>query len=343
MDLENKISEYFKLVNQIFPELSISSTFSMYSGEYPTSADIKLSNQSLAFKNRFAYTGNFVHYTSLEGFLNIINSQEIRLFNCKNLNDKLELKYAVKELGIKMSESELETQRQNFFILSACKYNLKLCNDDFNLWRLYSNSGLGIAIVFEIENFRDDWINIFYGKVEYGVSNKQNNDLIKFIDIHQEFNEKYNLFQNIPSMIPAIGLHFKNKIWKIENEIRLIAYCPFDDYTLEKKPFELGNPYLSSTLKHTINKSGNQAAYVSLPLNIEKKRDEYSKKIGESDAEFFLKCIPHLKIKRVIVGHKISAENFISIEKIIHNSFSKIVGYPIEIGYSSFKDADSVN
>lgn len=340
MDLENKKSEYFSLVNKIFPELSISSAFTLYGGEYPTSAQIELSNQSLAFKNKFAYAGTFIHYTSLESLLNIINSQEIRLFNCKNLNDKLELRYAAKELGIKVSESDLEVQRQNFFIFSACEYDLALCNDDFNLWRLYSNSGSGAAIVFEIDNMKDDWANIFYGKVEYGIDNRQNNDLIKFIDIHQDFNEKYHLFQNIPSIIPAIGLHFKNKIWKIENEIRLIAYCPFDKYTLETNAFEMGNPYLSTTLKHTINKSGNQAAYVSLPLNVEKLKKEYAKIIGDSDAEKYLQCIPHLKIKRIIVGHKIPAEVLVAIENILQKSFAKTVGYSIQVGYSSFRDLD---
>lgn len=340
INIENKKAEYFKLVNNIFPELSISSAFSIYNSEYPTSAKIELSNQALAFKNKFAYTGNFIHYTSLESLLNIINSQEIRLFNCKNLNDKLELKYAVKELGIKISESELELQRQNFFILSACEYDLELCNDDFNLWRLYSNSGAGAAIVFEIENLKDDWSNIFYGKVRYGIDNRQSNDLVKFINIHQEFNENYKLFENIPSIIPAIGLHFKNRIWSIENEIRFIAYCPFDEYSLKTKEYEAGNPYLSSTLKHTINKSGNQAAYVTLPLNIEKLKKDYSKIIGEKDTQNYLRCIPHLKIRRIIIGHKIPVETFVAIESILQATFSKVVGYPIQIGYSSFLDLD---
>jgi Protein of unknown function (DUF2971) len=340
MNIEEKKSEYFKLVNKIFPELSISSAFSVYNGEHPTSAKIELSNQALAFKNKFAYSGSFVHYTSLDSLLNMLNSQEIRLFNCKNLNDKLELKYAVKELGIRISNAELEIQRQNFFIFSACEYDLELSNDDFNLWRLYSNSGSGAAIVFEIENLKDDWKNIFYGKVRYGIDNTQSSDLVKFIDIHQEFNESYRLFENIPSIIPAIGLHFKNRIWSIENEVRFIAYCPFDEYSLETRSYESGNPFLGSTLKHTINKSGKQAAYVTLPLNIEKLKKEYSKIIGESDAQTYLESIPYLKIKRVIVGHKIPAETFVAIQNILQGAFSKVVGYPIQIGYSSFRDLD---
>ncbi len=340
MNIEDKKREYLKLVNNIFPELDILSSFSMYSGDYPTSATIELSDQYLAFKNKFAYSGSFIHYTSLDSLMNIINSQEIRLFNCKNLNDKFELKYAVNELGIRMSEAELEVCRQNFFIFSACQYDLNLCNDDFNLWRLYSNSGLGAAIVFEIENLNDDWHNIFYGKVEYGIDNDRSNDLIKFIGIHQEFNDTYKLFENIPSIIPAISLHFKNKIWSIENEIRLIAYCPFDKYSLEAKSYDAGNPYLSSTLKHTINKSGRQAAYVTLPLNIKKLEKDYSKIIGEADAQNYLKCIPQLRIKKIILGHKIPVETFIFIENILQESLSKVLGYQIEIGYSSFRDLD---
>jgi len=340
MNVDEKKTEYFKLVSQIFPELGISTSSSFYNSDFPISAEIELSNQSEAFKNKFKYSGSFIHYTSLDSLISIINSQEIRLFNCQNLNDKLELKYAVKELGISITEAELELQRQNFFIFSACEYDLNLNNDDFNLWRLYSNSGFGAAVVFEIENLSDNWDNIFYGKVSYGIDDDRNKDLIKFIDLHQRFNEKYKLFENIPSIIPAIGLHFKNKIWNIENEIRLIAFCPFDKHSLEIKAFEAGNAYLSTTLKHTINKSGKQAAYVTLPLNIDKLKQEYLRKADESTVIDFLKTIPHLKIKRIIMGHKIPPETFVAIEHILREKFCKVLGYSVEVGYSSFRDLD---
>jgi hypothetical protein len=340
MTLEDKKSEYFNSVRQIFPELAISSSSSIYSGDAPTSARIELSNQSKAFKNRFSYSGSLIHYTSLDSLMNILNSQEVRLFNCRNLNDKMELGYAVKELGIEMSKEELELQRQNFFIFSACEYDPKLRNDDFNLWRLYSNSGYGAAIVFEITNLKDEWSNVFYGKVCYGTDSELHQNLINFIEIHQNFNTKYRLFENIPSIIPAIGLHFKNRIWSIENEIRLIAFCPYDKYTLESAFLEGENAYLSQTIKHTINKSGKHAAYVSLPLNIDHLRKQYTERLGEEEVDKYLQTIPHLKIKKVILGHKVPVDTIMAISRILEQSFSKSVGYRVEIDESSFREVD---
>ncbi|MFY8069525.1 MAG: DUF2971 domain-containing protein [Flavobacterium sp.] len=339
MNLDEKKEKYLKLVQPIFPELDIAGSFSMYSGDAPKSGKITLGNESTAFKNKFKNSGDFIHYTSLESVLNILNTKQLRLYNCQNLNDKLEVKYAVKEFGLQIPEDDLETFRQQLFVFSASTYDINLKNDDFNLWRLYGNSGLGAAIVFGIENFSDDWESLFFGKISYELDVNIYEDFKKFIKIHQDFNNEYALFENIPSIIPIIALHFKNKIWSIENEIRLIAHCPFDKYSLETIHYESGNSYLTNTIKHTLNRSGEKVAYVSLPLNLKEERDRISKIIREEEAtNTFLKCIPHLKIKKIIIGHEVSAKSFVEVQSILHQVISKELGYNIAIEYSSFRD-----
>lgn len=341
--VKDKTKEYFERIKHIFPELSLSSSSSMYNGPYPKSAKIELSEQSRAFKNKFKYTGYIIHYTSLESVLNIFNTESIRLYNCNNLNDDDEIRYAIRKLGISVSPKEINDQKKNFFVFSGCKYDMSKNDEDFNLWRLYANSGHGAAIVFEITNISDDWNNIFYGQVSYDLNSQLNKDLLEFIKIHNQFNEEYKLFDNIPSIIPAISLLFKNKIWSIENEIRLTAFCPFDFHSLSLREFEGGNAYLSRTLKHTLNKSGESAAYVELPLNISKLRKQYSSRLSPEEVNTYLSCIPHLKIKRVILGHKISATTFTSVHRLMCESFAANLGYTIELGYSEFHKKYSDN
>ncbi len=338
MHRDKKVTEYLNQVKAIFPELDVASARSIFNGKEPNSGEIIFTNESIAFKNRFKHTGKLIHYTTIDALINILNSEEIRLYNCQNLNDKLELNYAIKELGIDIGSEQIELFRQNFFLFSACQYDENTNDEDFNLWRLYSNSGLGAAIVFEVVNYEDYWDNVFFGKVEYGINDKANNDLIRFIDLHQKFNKKYNLFENIPSLIPAIGLHFKNPIWNIEKEVRLITYCPFDKYTFEARYFENGNPFLQLTRQHSINREGKLTSYVRLPLNPSSTHKYFKLGSEKGLTDRLLEGVPNLKIAKIILGYKISPNTFFAVSKILEQSFSKSYGYDIDLQYSKYKE-----
>ncbi len=338
MNLDEKLSGYLKEVNKVFPELRRASALSMYSGDYPTSGKIELGNQSIAFKNKFNYQGDIIHYTSFNSLLNILDTYELRMYNCNNLNDRKEIGYAQKELGIKMTEKEITDQQQNYFVFSASEYDSINRNDDFNLWRLYGENGNGVGIVFEVTNISDTWFNVFYGKVNYGLESGAARELIEFVKLHQEYNDRFKLFENIPSIIPVIALHFKNPIWSIEKEVRFIAYCPFDKYQLKSEYNTSANPFLSDTIKHTINRNGKQTAYLRLPLNIQKKREEISKVIGDKYGCNYIQSIPHLKMKKLIMGHNISPDVLSKIESILEYKVYDELGYKIQIEYSSYRD-----
>lgn len=336
MVLRKKQKEYFERIKKIFPELGLGSSFSMYSGEYPISAEISLRNQSKAFKNKYEFSNRFIHYTSLDALFGILSTEELRLYNCFNLNDKEELKYAISRLNIKMTEDEQEEFRRSFFIFSGCEIQDEAESEDYNLWRLYGSNGNGVAIEFEITNPKSDWTDIYYGKVNYGEDNTLYKEMKSFIDVHQEFDRKHFLFNNIPSIIPAIGLHFKNKIWEIEKEIRLLAYCPYDKYTLELTSLISGNPILNSRIEHVLSNKGNPTSYLKLPINIQKLKQKYAKNLSISKTNNLISTIPHLKINRIILGYNNDKNILYEIGKLIDCQYAQRLKYNIKLQFSKY-------
>lgn len=349
---DEKLKVYLKKVQDIFSQIDVSSAFSIYSGEAPTSGKIIFSNQSDAFKKKFEFSNykNIIHYTSMDNMISILNSQTFRLYNCLNLNDPKEIEYANTKFNFGLTEHEISTFKQNSFVSSFCEYDMNKQNDDFNLWRLYGNQGLGVGLVFEIENMKDSWEEVYIGKISYNENDAITKQFSGFIRFHNEFNQQYQLFDNTPSFFPAITLHFKDEIWKTENEIRLFAHCPFDKYELEPESFESQNHYLSTTLEHTINKSGRLVSYISLPLNRKRKLLEFKNcGISENEGNVFLSCIPHFKLKRIVLGYNVPSKVRFNIDKILNWLIDKNEMDFVELEYSllreklgtsNFKDSD---
>jgi hypothetical protein len=202
--------------------------------------------------------------------LSVLSTESFRLYNCLNLNDPKEIEFANKRSSIGLTEEEINDFKRNYFVSSFCEYDLVKKDDDFNLWRLYGNDGNEAALVFEIENLEDDWENFFIGKIIYNENNHVVKSFEEFIRFHKEFNEEHHLFENTPNILPIIGLHFKDDIWKVEHEFRLFTSCPFEYYTFENKFRGNQNSYLSNTIEHTINRKGDLVSYISLPLNKKK-------------------------------------------------------------------------
>lgn len=317
---DKKLKEYLEKAREILPGIdSYSAAFSLFSGDEPTSGKITLSNQSNAIKANFNYSENkcLIHYTSMDSMFSILNSQALRMYNCLNLNDAKEIEYANSQFNIELSPEETKNFKQNNFVTSFCEYDMILQNDDFNLWRLYGNQGHGVGLVFEVENMNDSWDEVFIGKVFYDMNDSIIRKFSAFVEFHKEFNRVHKLFENTPSILSAIALHLKDDIWKTENEVRLFAHCPFDEYDLQREYFEGQNHYLSGTMEHAINKSGKVVSYVNLPLNQEKVFREFKKHISDELAKDYLSSFPHLKLKRIVLGYNVSSEVGFDIEKIL--------------------------
>ena len=340
---DQKIKTYLKEAQSIFPKIDVSVVFSIYNGEEPTSGNITLSNQSDAFKHKlnFSRHTNIIHYTSLDSLFSILNSQILRLYNCFNLNDPTEIDYANVKYKIALTQDELLMFKRNNFVASFCEYDMTLQNDDFNLWRLYGMEGNGVGLVFEIENMDESWEEFFIGKVsynQYSTTNSIVEQFSKFVRFHREFNEQHHLFENTPSILSAIALLFKDEIWKTEKEIRLFAYCPYDEYDLKPLQFESKNNYLSNTMGHAINKNGEMVSFVNLPLNINTQPGVLKTTKLEDLSKDSLSSIPHLKLKRIVLGYNINENMFDKIEKILNWLKDERKMDFVELGYSLLRN-----
>lgn len=337
---DTNLDLYLNQLQDIFPGIDLTSASSLYSGAEAHSGNIILSNVSEAFKQNFKLKKNptVIHYTSIAAMLNIINDEYFRLYNCFNLNDPREVEYANNKYSIGFTADEIVEIKQNYFVGSFCEYDIKLQNEDFNQWRLYGDNGNGAALVFEIENIEERWENFFIGKICYDEGNEIVDRFKKFIRFHKEFNVKHQLFENTPEILSAISLHFKDEIWKVENEFRLFTSCPFDKYTFENKFFGNQNSFLSSKVEHTINRNGDFVSYIPLPLNKEREmKNLLMRGLNDEDAKYFFSLIPHLKLKEIVLGYNVSWDLFHNIDKLMTFYVKKGRWGRINLKFSSLK------
>lgn len=320
MSIRNKnLNLYFEQLEKILPGIDFSSVSSMYNGAEPTSGNIILSSISNAFKKLLSLNSkiNIIHYTSIETMLGVLSTQSFRLYNCLNLNDPKEIEFANKKFSIGLTVEEIHNFKQNYFVGSFCEYDIELKNDDFNLWRLYGNYGNGAGLVFEIENIEDNWENVFLGKVLYNEKSHIIKSFEEFIRFHNQFNNENGLFENTPHILPIIGLHFKDEIWQIENEFRLFTACPFDQYTFDREYRGNQNSYLSNSLEHTINRNGNLVSYISLPIDKKRALQDLENRFGsENLAKEHFSSIPHLRLKKVILGYNVPLDLFNNVGRL---------------------------
>jgi hypothetical protein len=337
LEFRKKLDHYIKETNEIFPELKLKNMGSAgYEDEEVNSASINLLNQAVALKNKYTFSNRFIHYTSLETLFGILSEQKLRLYNCNNLNDKKELSYGINTLEIEMSNDDIEKFKKSFFVFSACEILNESIIEDYNLWRLYGREGNGVGIEFEITNPGDLWDDVFYGKVCYGSLDQNYMEMHDFIRFHQKFNSEYRIFENTPSLIPAIAMHIKDEIWKIENEIRLICYCPFDEDTYQTNIFSGGNNILKHNLHHILNKTGKITSYIDLPLNIENLRNQLTKEIEPDYIEKHIRKIPRLKIKRIILGYNNDEKVYTNLCELIDNIYKQKFNYHIDVIRSKY-------
>jgi hypothetical protein len=339
---DEKIELYLKGAKEFYPEISVISALSMYSGKqnHPTSGKIQIKHGLVDPSLFSAGPLEVVHYTSLQSFFEIINSESIRLYNSYNLNDPKEIEHGLKSLEFQYDINWLKDLKRNHFILSASKYDSQI-KDDFNLWRLYGNDGMGVGLVFEVPENIKTWVGVNLSSVEYLSDQSISSISKKFLYYHLEFQSKYNLFENIPSIIPLLATFKKDEIWKIENETRIVAYCPFDKYKLEPKNsiFESNCPFLSKTISHTINSKGDQVAFVCMPISKLGVQNKLNVNVENDVKESIVKSHPYLQLKKIILGPRlINSKQIHPVVDFVQNIVNNKIGESIEIIESKFKD-----
>jgi len=336
MNYDEKRKEYLEGVKNIFPGLRFKFGTAVFNPEKstgPTSGKIELNGQFLNEEALKDGPVQFMHYTSLNSAMNILNSGNVRLYNCFNLNDPNEINYFLDQYPIKFEAKEIKQYKREHFILSGCKYTDE-SDEDYNLWRLYGDSGKGVGIVFEIDDKIKNWSHLFLQHVSYG---KADNKTTEFLNYHVEFNKKHNLFQNKPAFFSLLATAVKNELWSIEKEFRIVVKCPFNQRTLKDENRILAsNPLIGETIKHEIKSDGKMVSYVELPLSFTAHKGKDMKvQLEDGKTVDLHDYVPNLKIKEIIFG----PNNPLKMSDVVHymNWKSSELDYIFKFRESSIK------
>lgn len=335
MNIDEKIELYLEGARKFFPNLEASSVFVMSGSSELTSGKIEFRSQFINEISLMNSPLQFIHYTSLSSAMNILNSGNIRLYNCLNLNDPSEINYLLKKSPIVFTEKEVEKYKKEHFILSGSIYESK-DDEEFNLWRLYGDQGRGVGIVFEVDNRIGNWGSVFLHNVVYGTNNELSENIIKFLHFHKEFDETHRLFNNIPNIISLLSTGVKNEMWSIEKEFRIVIKLLLDKHSNLPEDSISNNSLITSRLNHELKPNGKMVSYVELPLHLNDYESRVVKKPYSNIEVDLIDYVPNLKIKKMILGpnsvYKDTLE-FWEYESWVKNKW----GYDFQIEKSSIE------
>ncbi|HWY36067.1 MAG TPA: DUF2971 domain-containing protein [Nitrosopumilaceae archaeon] len=218
MTLEDIYFEFRQLLKKHFPELHFTHTGyvgSDFNAELPTENRM-FANTSYFYKEELS----FIHFTSIDNLLSILNNREIRLYNLHSSKDEEEFYYAAKELGLQADE--IEFAKNYYYTYSFCKKE-DLTNKF--LWREYGKDSSGVAIEFSIENNPLDWDNFMISNVYYEVPNSFHEFAKEINVLKKQFGITISGF-NIGKLI---GFYKKSDLHN-EKEVRIATYFPYKDF-----------------------------------------------------------------------------------------------------------------
>lgn len=287
----------------------------------------------------------FIHFTSLQSAINILNDGYFRLNSLSYMDDDPnELLFAGRQILGNYDAADLRQLKERIFCFSFCKYDDQIESpENFDLWRLYGDNGLGIGIVFNLGSSYDSWRDNFISKVYYGDKTTQKFETIrqnhdKFIS---EYGDKFDLKSSsfgsigkLPKWIaPFLAFH-KNSLYEIENEVRFLRFgdsLSYDElsFTLNKK-FEktLYDKLLIKTVDNlkTLNEKS-EKFYTTKTDNIQDLRwlNEVTKR-----------C-PVAEIEQIVVGYR-HANNFSQIWEALNEGLKYKGIYSVEVNISKFSD-----
>lgn len=255
----------------------------------------------------------FIHFTKLDSIKSIISSCQFRLYNMYNMNDPREYSFANKDFQKLIKDRE--DPKENLFLMSMCKPKV-LSGDsglEFNMWRLYSNDGEGIALKIGFERTNNYlWEDFYLSEVYYG-SEERNilYEAYKFVNKNEIKHPSASIdFSQIA------GFH-KPKFYHLENEVRLLAdYREFKVHGSKTFNTDDGER-LFPIIKRDIEKSKLfPVKFLELPI--------YSK--IHSQNIYDISTIPFPTIKEVIIGHK-HKDNFEKLSNELKILCLKHLGY----------------
>ncbi|MBK7311936.1 MAG: DUF2971 domain-containing protein [Sphingobacteriaceae bacterium] len=290
-------------------------------------------NQSI-----YCYSGplTFIHYTSIDSIINILNTGSIRLYDLNNMTDPNEMNYAFNHIAEEINHDKVKNLKSQIFSFSFCKYNATDLLDDFEMWRLYGLDGNGIGLVFSIDqNNRDTWHHCILSEILYGENKKKS--LLEFRERDKAFKEKYKndiTLENTHELALAMASLHKDDIFINEKEVRLL-------WTTKANNKIWHDHDTDYDIYETLNKDGDKTHYFNLKLYSPNLFQELRKKEAESSeypqafAKFTKLHRPKIQIDKIILGYRIKNENLFKVSELLKALAIKRYGAFIPIESSS--------
>lgn len=316
--LDEIIKEFISILYRYLPEKMI------YSYGYAGSSfNARLSKQNKSYSDSqyfYKENKNFIHWTSIQNLMSIINYQEVRLYNLHNSSDSDEFYYAAEHL--KLPEKSIEHAKKYLYTFSFCKSS-ELNNS--NLWKEYGDNYKGVAIEFEIVNDSNKWNNFMLAPIFYKVPE----NLKKMVNELEEFKLRYPSASTHIDLGKLISFHKKPRFSK-ELEIRLSTYYPFQ--STEEYEF-----YCNTEFRFDQNRA-RVTDYFGLKLWVNndsawiKSDNPKLNKTQKLDENYFIEK-PKIKIKNIYFGKNCGIENqeFIRFQQKLQYITKIKLGYEIDL------------
>jgi len=213
-----------------------------------------------SFENQFfsKLIGEFTEksicrYTSLNTLYYMLNNLTFRMNGIAGMNDKSEVNYV--DTYLNGVEKPLYKEHYNTIIAMNKRY-ISSCTsinrkDDLTLWRLYSEDGKGVCLVFNVRS-RNLKKKMLLNRVKYAEKNGRNPEL-EYLKAFKEEVERLTGFNFEFRKLGYWKHFFKPYDYSIEEEIRLLV---IDDDSLSKvgsdwvitKDHGIINPYIDLAL-----------------------------------------------------------------------------------------------
>ncbi len=262
----------------------------------------------------FEHNDILYHYTSLNGFLSIIETQSLFFSNVNFLNDSKEIKHGVDIVLKAIEETEKD---ENSDILLKMKENIDLLyksekyvtcfskdGDLLSQWRAYGNNGKGISIGFEFSDLTDSFDKYLTGThIEYDETT-QIESIKEYINLIIEF------YKKIEDNYDWNGQDFDNLVAKLiitffNNVIYSFKHPSFIDEREYRLQLEIDNKMYN---KDDIDLKFRATENLIIPYTIIK--NSYAsyletKEPDETEPIFPLKKLP---ISKIIIGPSLDYE-----------------------------------
>jgi hypothetical protein len=227
--LPNANSSGFKLSNGVWEEFPLDSVEQFRGSclDYDTFIDDKCS---------------LIHFTSINSFLSIVQSKELRLNALENLSDTEEWNHLMTKFELNLDDPDIKNFKSCLFSFSTCENNSDNIRNE-QMWCEYADKGNGLIIELEVDKYVQSAYLSFLGKIQY--TNEMPNELQELKRRHNAFASRHRVGKNvIATTLNALASFYKSHFdFSHENEIRILNY-------LDKSPYET---HYDQAVKYTYN------------------------------------------------------------------------------------------